>query len=75
MDIGGQAPQTDGHGSKTLTGLPLIQPGKWGLVWKEGTLLLSPGQSPVSHFTTSGSQTEKGGVVVVKGWWEPICYF
>lgn len=59
MDIGGQAPQTDGHGRKALPGLPLTQPGRWGLLWKEGTLSLSPGQSPVSHFPTSGSQTEK----------------
>lgn len=36
MDIGGQAPQTDGHGRKALPGLPLTQPGRWGFSGRRG---------------------------------------
>lgn len=61
VDIGGQAPQTDGHGSRALTALPLTKPGRWGLHWKsEGALSLSSVWSHLSHFT-SCSQTEKQG--------------
>lgn len=62
MDIGGQAPQTDGQGSRAVTGLPLTKPGRWGLHGKsEGALSLSSVWSRLSHFTSSCSQTEKQG--------------
>lgn len=53
MDIGGQAPQTDRHGSRALPGLPLTK--QMGVTLEEG----ASARSPFSYLTSSCSQTEK----------------
>lgn len=70
MDIGGQAPQMDGHGSKALTGLPPTKPGRWGLLWnKEGPCRCPMSRAP-SHASPSAVRLKKKKVVVAKGWVE-----
>ena len=68
MDIGGQAPQTDGHGSQALTGLPPTKTGRWGLLWnKEGLCRYPLSGSPSHASPPSAVRLKKKKVVVVKG--------
>lgn len=60
MDIGGQAPQSDGHGSRALTGLPLTKPGRSGLLCH----CLLPG---VTSGTSPPAVRLRSEAVVVKG--------
>lgn len=70
MDIGGQAPQTDGHGSRALTGLPLTKPGRWGLHWKSEEPCHCLLSGVTSHTSPPSAVRLKNKVVVVKGWVE-----
>lgn len=47
MDVGGQAPQTDGHGRRALTGLLSPKPDRWGpLEEGGGPVIVSCPESP-----------------------------